>query len=259
MLSVTNLSFAYHETPVLSNVSFDVASGEIVAVLGPNGAGKTTLLKAIHGLIKARSGSVHIDALDVGKSRLREIARTISYTPQQDDRAHITSFDAILLGRKPYFDWGPSGGDYRRVEQVLGLFNLEGFSERYIDEMSGGEYQKICVARSFAQDPALMLLDEPTSSLDLRNQIDLLNLLRRIVREHPIAVVMSIHDINLALRYVDSCLFIKKGTVKTKVPVMEIDADLIEDVYGIKTRVVHFEGRPIVVPLEETENMWEDL
>ncbi len=253
ILRVNGLSFRYNGTPVLEDISFDVRAHEITAILGPNGAGKTTLLRSINGILSPRGGSVYIDETDILASSPKEIAKKTAYVAQQSEPGRVTAFDAVLLGRKPYLGWRITKDDIDRAHYALRSVDMEHLSLRYVDSMSGGEYQKVCIARSVAQEPTVMLLDEPTSSLDLKNQVAVLRLLRGIVREHPMCVVMSMHDLNTAFRYADKFIFLKDGKIYSAVDKSGIHGGIIEEVYGIPVEVHRYGAHPVVVPVDESE------
>jgi iron complex transport system ATP-binding protein len=255
ILRVDGVSFAYPSAPVLNDVSFDVEAHEVVAVLGPNGSGKTTLLRCVNRILKPARGSVFVGGRDLSKAAPRQIAREIAYVAQRSEPARITAFDAVLLGRKPYFGFGASADDMARTYEVIALLGLEDLALRTIDQMSGGEYQKVCIARALVQEPTVMLLDEPTSSLDLRNQLEILSLLRRIVTERRMCAVIAIHDLNTAFRFCDSFLFLKDGTIHAGFGRSQIAPEIIEHIYGVRVSVHWHDDRPYVVPDEQYEGV----
>jgi len=161
----------------------------------------------------------------------------------------MTAFDAILLGRRPHIQWNVSESDLQIVEAAIRMLRLEDLSLRYINEMSGGELQKVSIARALVQEPRVLLLDEPTSSLDLRNQLDILEIVRRVVTEHDVAAVMTMHDLNMALRYADRFIFLKDGVIHAAGGPEVVTAEIIEAVYGVSVAVEQYNGFHIVVPL----------
>jgi iron complex transport system ATP-binding protein len=170
ILSVDGLSFRYNSHPVLQDVTFEAPSGQILGVLGVNGAGKSTLLKCINKVLQPHSGSVLLDGTNLLRLRGDAVARRIGYVPQRYNADQVTVFDAVLLGRKPHIKWAATERDLRVVERLLKLMGLEAYALRSVSTLSGGEAQKVVIARALAQEPKVLLLDEPTSSLDLRNQ-----------------------------------------------------------------------------------------
>ena len=248
MIQVENLSFSYGSHSILRNVSFFLEQGECVAVLGNNGAGKSTLVSCISRLRRPSSGSVLIDGVPVSQMTRNELAQQVSYVAQKNELAHTTVFDAVLLGRKPHMKWGPSDVDYDVAEHALRAVGMEDCRLRYMNQLSGGEQQKVMLARAIAQEPKLMLLDEPTSSLDPRNQYESMELIRHCAHDHHIAVLVVIHDLNLALRFCDRFLFLKDGAVFASGGQEAVTSENIQAVYGMEATVEQFEGIPMVIP-----------
>ena len=248
MIKVQNLSFSFGTRPVLQNVSFSLGQGECVAVLGNNGAGKSTLVSCISRLRRPSSGSVLIDGVPVSQMTRNELAQQVSYVAQKNELAHTTVFDAVLLGRKPHMKWGPSDVDYDVAEHALRAVGMEDCRLRYMNQLSGGEQQKVMLARAIAQEPKLMLLDEPTSSLDPRNQYESMELIRHCAHDHHIAVLVVIHDLNLALRFCDRFLFLKDGAVFASGGQEAVTSENIQAVYGMEATVEQFDGIPMVIP-----------
>ena len=249
ILRIQGLEFQYRSVPVIKDVSFDVGEGEVLAILGRNGAGKTTLLKCLNHILSPRGGVVRIDGIDTSQMRPVEIARKLGWVPQKGDDSRMKVYDLILLGRKPHFRWSPAREDYRKVEEAIHMLGIDDIALRYADELSGGEFQLIQVVRALAQDPRVMLLDEPTSSLDIRNQHRLLAKLVQIIHGHPRAAVMTMHDINLAMRYSDKFLLLKDGCICAAGNRSIITPENIKKVYDMEVKVVEAAGYPLVVPL----------
>ncbi len=248
ILAVQGVSFAYPGAEALRDVHCAVGAGELVAILGPNGAGKTTLLKCIDAILRPDRGAVLVEGRDVLKLSPPEIAREVGYVAQRTEPARLTVYDAVLLGRRPHIRWDASDEDLRMVEAALRRLDLSRLALRGLDQLSGGELQKVAVARALVQEPRLLLLDEPTSSLDLRNQVAILDLVRRVVDEHAIAAVMTMHDLNMALSYADRVLLLKDGRIVAQGPCGEITAAVIGEVYGLPVAIHQVDGRPVVVP-----------
>jgi iron complex transport system ATP-binding protein len=248
ILQVQGVRFAYNSHPVLRGVSFDVRPGELVAILGPNGVGKTTLLKCLNGIMRPQEGAVLVQAEDVYCLRPLQVARSIGYVAQKSEASRLTVFDAVLMGRKPYVRWSVSNHDLSVVNAALKRLDLEHLSLRFIDQLSGGELQKVSLARALVQEPSLLLLDEPTSSLDLKNQMEILKIIRRVISEHHVAGVMTMHDLNSALRFADSALLLKDGAIYFAGPVKEVTEEMVESVYGLAVQIHTVDGHPLVVP-----------
>lgn len=248
ILSVHNLDFTYGRESILNCVDFTLESGELLAILGPNGVGKTTLLKCINAIHAPSSGAVMVEDRNVLRMGPHEIALNIGYVPQRNEPARLTVFDAVLMGRKPHVKWKVADRDLKMVDSAIKRLNLDRLSLRYIDELSGGELQKVAIARAMVQEPRLMLLDEPTSSLDLKSQVDILNMLKHIITGHGLAAIMTMHDLNTALRYADKVLFLKNGYIHSTGPACQVTPDVVEEVYGLPVDIHTVQGRLMVVP-----------
>lgn len=247
MIEIKNISFSYEENQVLKDISFDVQPGECVGILGNNGAGKSTLITCLNKIRTPKSGEVHIDSHDVLKMGRLETARCISYVAQKNELSQMTVFDSVLLGRKPYIRWAVSQDDLDLCDSMLEKVGLTNFKLRYINELSGGELQKVMLARALVQQPRLLLLDEPTSNLDPKNQHEMMALVRQLVQEQKISALVVIHDLTLALRYCDKFLFISNGVVYRYGDASIITEETIYDVYGIASTVIEVNGRKVVV------------
>lgn len=247
MIEVQNLSFSYGHHPVLSHVGFTAQSGECVGILGNNGAGKSTLITCINRIRTPDSGSVLIDGKAVGSMSRRELARSVAYVAQKNEMSQTTVFDCVLLGRKPYIRWAVGEEDLRLCTAMIHRVGLEALELRSLDELSGGELQKVMLARALVQKPKVLLLDEPTSNLDPRNQYEMMELVREVAREQHITVLIVIHDLNLALRYCDRFFFLKDGSGYRYGGMEVVDQSTIESVYGVCAKVMDVGGRRIVI------------
>ena len=248
ILSIDGIKFRYNGHPVLEDVTFDVQQGEVVVILGPNGVGKTTLLRCINGILKPSSGTVMVEDENVLKMEAMAVARHIGYVSQRQSTGKITAFDAILMGRRPHIRFRVNEKDLRIVDGAIKSLHLENLALRHIDRMSGGELQKVALGRALVQEPNLLLLDEPTSSLDLKNQVEILKLIRHVVKEHAVCAVMTLHDLSTAFRFADKCLFLKNGGIHAAVSPREVTTDMITEVYGIEVDIHHHNGFPLVIP-----------
>lgn len=248
-VSVERLGFSYNGKPVLQDIHFDVAPGTFCCILGVNGAGKSTLLKCLNRILSPQVGTVFLDDRSIQSLRRNDIARLVGYVPQRHPEVQLTVFEAVLLGRKPHIRFSVSAEDHRVVERVIEQTGLGPMALRCMNELSGGEAQKVVIARALAQEPQLLLLDEPTSNLDLRNQLEVLQLIRRIVDSGRLSAVVAIHDLNLALRCADRLIFLKDHAIFSIVGKDDIDGDLLEAVYGLRVAIHEVEGHRVVVPL----------
>ncbi|MFC4601871.1 ABC transporter ATP-binding protein [Cohnella hongkongensis] len=235
MMEVTGLSFGYARHSVLSDIRMKLAKGEVASIVGPNGAGKTTLLKSMAAIFPPEKRRIWVDGQDVRALKPEALARKQAYVPQQASFSFpLTVMETVLLGRKPYMRWRVSPRDLQVVEQLLNQLKLEAFADRYMDELSGGERQKVLIARALAQEPEILLLDEPTSALDIRHQLEVLELIRGFARQSNMLVVLVLHDLELAARYSDTIHMLYKGKIYASgTPEEVFVADHMRQVYGV--------------------------
>lgn len=249
-LTVRDLQFSYNGHPVFTDVAFELQPGEITSILGINGAGKSTLLKCLNRILNPDSGRVILGERNLFDLSANDLARHLGYVPQKAGNELLTVFDAVLLGRKPYIKWSVSGHDLGIVEQVLELMELSHFAQRPANRLSGGELQKVLIARALAQEPDVLLLDEPTSNLDMKNQIQVMDLITNAVRKQGISAIIAVHDINLALRYSNRFLLMKDGTIRSLDSTDHITAEVIRDVYGVDVVISRINEQTVVVPID---------
>jgi len=238
VIKVDSLWFSYGKKEILENISFDVEAGECIAVMGNNGAGKSTMIKCLNKILPIKDGNVLIEGNSILQMKQRLISQKIAYVPQACGRSQLTVYDAILLGRKPYIAVSATPDDYKIVERIIDKMNLHPIKLKMLDELSGGELQMVFLCRALAQEPKILLLDEPTSNLDVRNQLEVLNAVREIANEKKISVIMVIHDINTALRYCDRFLLLKDGSVFSYGDSDTVTKESIETVYGITADMI---------------------
>ncbi len=249
MLETQGIAFGYKRRPVLREIDILVRGGEFCSVLGNNGAGKSTLLKCMVGILRPQKGKILVDGMDSAKLNRREMAKRVSYVAQQaKDGVRMTVFDVVLMGRRPHITWGVTERDLQVVEEVMESLKMEDLAFRLTDELSGGEFQKVMVARALAQQPRVLLLDEPTSNLDLRNQLEVMETIRNVVKEREIAAVMAIHDVNLALRFSDRFALLHEGSILTCGGQEVINPENIERAYGVQVSVQQMQGVKMIVP-----------
>jgi iron complex transport system ATP-binding protein len=251
MIEIRNLRFSYHKSGsvILENVSFSIEPGTCLAILGINGAGKSTLLKCLNRIHTATAGSILLNGKNIYKMSRREMARQIAYVPQVSSTSHTMVFDYVLLGRKPHIQWNITTEDKKIASDILQQLDLTKFASRYINELSGGELQRVVLARAMAQQPKYLLLDEPTGNLDPRNQHEMMSIVRIITSEQNIGTAIVIHDLNLAIRYCDRFLLLKDTQVHSFGGLEIITSELIREIYGIETDIIEHKGRKIIVPL----------
>ena len=249
MLNVQNLTFSYgkRSRPVLNGVNLNLKEGEIGILLGKNGSGKTTLFKNILGILNPNGGSITFDGEDLLKMPRQERARRIAYVPQDIHFGALTVFDSILLGRISYFGLKASKSDYEAVEKIIEDMHLSDFAFRNVEELSGGERQKIAIARAMAQEPKLMVFDEPTGNLDIANEQLIIEEAKKLAREKNIAILSSLHDLNQALYFGDRFFFLKDGKVIRSGGKDCVNEDVISDTFGIHVRIVEIENERFIL------------
>jgi len=250
MIEIKNISYAYgnrNKNEVLNNISFNVKPGECVGILGNNGAGKSTLITCLCKIQKPKSGSVYINSQDIYKMKRTDVAQLIAYVAQKSEISQMTVFDSVLLGRKPYIKFSVTQRDIDICEKTIEHVGLSKFKLRYINELSGGEQQKVMLARAIVQQPKLLLLDEPTSNLDPKNQYEMLAFLQKLAIESNASILMVLHDINLALRFCDRFMFLKHGNIYKYGDQSIVTEKTIADVYGINSTIAKMNGQKIIV------------
>lgn len=247
MLEVNGLAYSYGKRDVLRDIAFSLRRGEMLFILGPNGSGKTTLLKCLNGILKPK-GSVYVEKINLSQLSLQEIAKKMGYVPQRGEASYLTVFDAILLGRKPYIKWEVSDKDIEIVDETIRMLKIEHLALRKLNELSGGELQLVLIARALAQQPRYLLLDEPTNNLDIRNQIEIIRLIKNLVKEKGISAIATVHDINLALNYAEKVLVLKDGKIFAFGGREVINQEMLRAVYGIRAEIVRYDGRIVLIP-----------
>ncbi|ODA42093.1 ABC transporter ATP-binding protein [Desulfosporosinus sp. BG] len=248
ILSVNGIEFRYGCRTILENIGFTVQRGEFLSILGNNGAGKSTLLKTLNKILSPQQGNIFIGQQELSKLSRLAIALKMAYVAQNYGSNRQTVFDAVLLGRKPHIKWEATAADLSLVQGILVKTGLAEFALRYLDELSGGELQKVVIARALAQEPEVLLLDEPTSNLDLRNQMEVLKTIRTAAQEKNIAVVAVMHDLNLALRFSDKFLLLQDTKVFAAGGPEVMTAENITQAYGVPVSVDRVQNQMVVIP-----------
>lgn len=241
MLQVESVNVHYGERPIVQNLSLTVQKGEIVSIIGPNGSGKSTLLKSISGLIPYASGEVTIDGKELRKMNVREVAKQLCMLSQSNvSPADMTVSDLVSFGRMPHKKWYEqlTQEDREIIQWALEQTNMTKYEQRLVHSLSGGESRKAWLAMALAQRPKLLLLDEPTTYLDIAHQLDVLELVKMLNKELGITVIMVLHDLNHASLYSDKVCVIQNGERKAYgTPKDVLNQDLIRSVYGVEVEV----------------------
>ena len=248
MMEIKHLSYHYKGYPqVLNDVSFDIEPGKFLAILGNNGVGKSTLLKCFNHILKPDAGEVLLDGQNLLKMSGREVAKQVAFVSQSVPSTQMTVHDVVMLGRRPYMKWGFTPEDHAIVHEAMDRLGLNAMRGRFLGQLSGGEKQKVMLARALGQQPKALLLDEPTSALDIQNQYQVLKIVRDICHKDNMVAVVVIHDLNLALRFCDRFLLLKDGKVYRHGDRSILDSTALKEVYGVDAKVVEIEGRHMVL------------
>lgn len=249
MLEARHLAFSFKRNrPLLTDVSLSVPPGTFTAILGRNGCGKSTLLSLLTAARKPQGGEVLLDGTPLAAMDRRERARRIAFVAQHSHGNRLTVFDSVLLGRRPFMDGAPTAEDRAIVAHTLEELGLGGYALRYMDELSGGEYQTVVLARAFVQRTGTLLLDEPTNNLDPAHQQEVMALVRRQVQERGVGAAAVMHDINLALRHCDRFLFLKDGLVDAYGGSDVVTARQVQRIYGIEVEMIQHGDAKVAIP-----------
>lgn len=239
-IEINNLSFSYKDINVIDNLSLRINEHEFVSLLGPNGSGKSTLIKCICKILKIKHGEIIIDGNNINSYSGKDLAKIIGYVPQNTNNQNpATVYEILELGRCPYINWKLNKSDRIIIDDVIEQFCLGDFLKKQFNQLSGGQQQKIKIARAIVQEPKILLLDEPINNLDIRHQIEVLSLLSDIVKEKHITTLMAIHDLAFAAKFSKTIIMMNDGRiVDNGTPEKVINSDNVKDVYGIDVEIV---------------------
>jgi iron complex transport system ATP-binding protein len=268
LLDVAGLTFGYAKQPLLYAVHLQVRAGEMLGLLGPNGSGKTTLLRLISGVIRPQQGKVFLEGRDLQQWGRRGAARRIAVVPQELHMPFAFTVEHMVgLGRTPFVNFlgSQTKHDQSIVQEAMQAAGIDTLAPRFFNELSGGERQRVIIAMALAQEPRLLLLDEPTSHLDIKYQVETLELVQRLNRERGVTVIAAMHDLNLAARYFPRLLLFQRGIVADAGPAEVLEPKLLSRVYGVNVQVGILRGAehlsvmpPNSQPTEETEATEEE-
>ncbi len=245
-LEVRSLSFSYKNNLALNNVSFACNKGEIVALLGTNGAGKSTLLKCVCGLLKPQTGHILFNSSII---KPKDAQKLISYFPQSAYIPALSVFESVLLARKPFVKYRFSKADYTIVQSIIEKLNLSALALRPLSSLSGGQVQLVRIAGMLSQGSKVLLIDEPLNNLDIKHQVEVIGILKSLVKTEDLVCLIAMHDLNIALNFADKFLFLKNGEVASYCERKTIDEHLIEHVFGLKVALEQFNNQLFCMPL----------
>jgi ABC-type cobalamin/Fe3+-siderophores transport system ATPase subunit len=256
MLTAEQLDVAYGSHPVLKQINLQLPAGEVMGVIGPNGAGKSTLVRALSGVIPPHSGRVLVNGKDLARLSPLERARHIAVVSQISSLPPaFTGWEVVLLGRTPHLNWlgQVTEVDRQMAQQAMQFTETTHLAANRVGELSGGERQRLLLARALAQDAPILLLDEPTTHLDLHHQLNLLEKLRQLASQHRLAVLVTLHDINLVARFTDQVVLLDQGAmIACGAPHDVLQADLLSRTYHTPLQVLDINGSQIVIPCNPT-------
>ena len=249
---IDGVEFGYGSVPVLKDINLEINGPQLFSIIGPNGVGKSTLIHCINKILSPTKGTVLLDGKEVKEITLKEMAKIVGYVPYSaNDTFPLTVVDTVLMGRHPHSHWKSLDSDLDVVYDTLKLIDIEDLAMRNFNELSAGQHQKVMLARGLVQEPKILLLDEPTSNLDIKHQMEVTRIMRNISQERDIIVIMISHDLNIAAKYSDNMMMLKDGYVyAVGTPEEVLTKENIKAVYDVDSEVVMSHGRPHIIMLD---------
>ena len=252
MLRIEDLSLSYGDKPVVQNLNLKVKKGQVVSIIGPNASGKSSILKSIAGIIKPVSGKIFIEEKDISKMDSKKLAQKVSILLQQNKNPDDMSIEELVyFGRYPHKKWFEAfeASDQKIIEEAMKLTNTFALRDKTLETLSGGERQRAWIAMALAQEPDILLFDEPTTYLDLAHQIEFLELVNRLNKETGVTVVLVLHDLNQAARYGSYLFAMKEGKIFAQgSPEEVLNPQNILNIYNIEAKIFNAAGYPVVIP-----------
>lgn len=251
---IRGLNFSYGENHVIKDLSLSIKKGRVTTLIGANGCGKSTLFDLMTKNLKPQSGKILLEGTDISQIKLRDFAKRAAIVHQYNTAPGDISVEKLVAyGRAPYRAFGRSSDvkeDEEKIGRAMEITNTEKFRGRAVSELSGGQKQRVWIAMSLAQDTKILFLDEPTTYLDIRYQLQILRLARRLNEEYGITVIMVLHDINQSLYYSDEIIAMKDGRIEAQgEPEKTVTAELVRSVYGVDLRLSEVGGKPFILPI----------
>ena len=252
---IDNLEFGYRTFPILKGVNVVFDKSELVSIIGPNGVGKSTLIHCMNKILMPNENSVFIDGRDVRTITVKEMAKVMGYVPYTATNTFpISVIDAVMMGRHPHSKYGSMERDLQISYDILERMGIEDLAMRPINELSAGQLQKVILAKGLAQQPKVLLLDEPTANLDIKHQLAVTKMLRDVCRETKMTIVMICHDLNIASKYSDRLLMMSEGKIFAAGSPWDIlTEENIRKVYGVDCKVIDDDGRPHILLKDDIE------
>jgi len=249
-VSIRDLLYSYSEEAViLKGISMDIREPQLVSIIGPNGVGKSTLIHCMNKILSPVAGTVLVDGKEVKDYEIKELAKKVGYVPYTStDTFPMTVVDTILMGRNPHRRWKSLHDDLIIARDVMEMMDITHLAMRPFNELSAGQHQRVMLARGLAQEPEILLLDEPTANLDIKHQMDVIRLLKQLSVKKGLMVVMISHDLNIAAKYSDNIIMMSKGQIyAVGRPADVITSENVKEVYGVDSEVIMAEGRPFMI------------
>ena len=252
-ISVKDMAFDYASTPVLHDITLDISGPQIVSIVGPNGVGKSTFIHCLNKILTPTEGSVMIEDRPVQDISIKDLSKVMGYVPCSSSTAFpLSVVDTVLMGRHPHSNWKTSDEDLDIVYDTLKLLEIDHLAMKPFNALSAGQHQKVMIARGLVQEPKYLLLDEPTSNLDVKHQMNVTRLLMNIAHEKGIIVVMISHDLNIAAAYSDNVIMMYGGSIyAVGTPTEVFTEENLQHVYEVKSRIIHENGRPHIILLDD--------
>ena len=251
-LVIDGIEFGYSSVPVLKDITLDANGPQLLSIIGPNGVGKSTLIHCINRILSPNKGTVFIDGDNVNDVSLKDLAKKVGYVPYSaNDTFPLSVVDTVLMGRHPHATYKSLNKDLDIVYDTLRLLNIEDLALRNFNELSAGQHQKVMLARGLVQEPEILLLDEPTSNLDIKHQMEVTRILRDLALEKNILIIMISHDLNIAAKYSDTMIMLHGGYIYAiGTPSEVLTKENIKAVYDVESEVIESHGRPHLIMLD---------
>jgi len=251
LIKIENLCFSYNGFFEIYNINFELKKGEITTLLGPNGSGKTTLLKCVYGILKPKDGCIYLDGKSLLELSQPELAKNIGCVPQIHNPVFpFKTIDVVVMGRTPYISMfsSPPIKDYKSAREIISELGISNLAERPYTMISGGEQQLVLMARALMQNPKLLLLDEPVAHLDIKNKVKVLSMVKKIAEKMKIAVLMTIHDPNDAIRFSHNIALMKEGKIiDYGYPDKVINEESLQEIYNMPFIILNQDNHKIVM------------
>jgi len=242
VVETDSVNFILKNKQILKDITIQAQNGETIAIIGPNGAGKTTFLKMLRAFLSLTSGNIYIVNKLLEEYDNKELSKLIAYLPQTTKAVACSVEDCILLGRKPHIKYFPSAEDYKKIHQIMEELHLTKFQGKNVLNLSGGELQKVLIARSLVQESNILFLDEPINHLDIKNQLEIMDVTKEMTLQRDLVTFIVLHDLNLAFKYADKILLLQNGHNKFYGNKENLTEDILSNSYGVKINLINFNG-----------------